>query len=110
VRLMWLYKIKNFEDGSIEKFKERFVAIGFFQKEGVEYKETFSPVIKNVSIRAIISITSVMRWRIHHMDVKTTLLNWIIEEEVYIEKHLGFKVRGRESHVHRIKKALYGLK
>jgi hypothetical protein len=51
-----------------------------------------------------------MRWRIHHMDVKTTFLNEIIEVEVYIEKPQGFEVHGRESHVCRFKKALYGLK
>jgi hypothetical protein len=44
------------------------------------------------------------------MDVKTTFLNEIIEEEVYIEKHQGFEVHGRDSHVCRIKKSLYRLK
>jgi hypothetical protein len=51
-----------------------------------------------------------MGWKIHQMDVKTTFLNGLIEEEVYIEKPLGFEVHGRESHVCILKKALYGLK
>jgi hypothetical protein len=51
-----------------------------------------------------------MRWRIDHMDVKTSFLNGIIEEKVYIEQPRGFEVHGRESHVCRLKKALYGLK
>jgi hypothetical protein len=51
-----------------------------------------------------------MGWRIHQMDVKTTFLNGIIEEEVCIEQTQGFEVHGRESHVCRMKKALYGLK
>jgi hypothetical protein len=51
-----------------------------------------------------------MGWKIHHMDVKTAFLNGIIQGEVYIEKPLGFEVRGRESHVCRLKKALYGMK
>jgi hypothetical protein len=59
---------------------------GFFHKEGVEYEETFSPVTGYSSIQDIVSIASVMRWRIHQMDVKTTFLNGIIEEDVYIEK------------------------
>jgi hypothetical protein len=106
----WLYKIKHAADGSIEKFKARFVARGFSQKERVDYEEMFSPVARYASIRAVISIASIMRWRIHQMDVKTTFLNKIIEEEVYIEQPQGFVVHGRESHVCRLKKALYGLK
>jgi hypothetical protein len=58
----------------------------------------------------IISIASVMRWRIHQMDVKTAFLNGIIKKEAYIEKPQGFEVHGRESHVCRLKKALYELK
>jgi hypothetical protein len=65
----------------------------------VDYEETFAPVARYASIRAIISIASVMRWKIHQMDVKTTFLNEIIEEEVYIEQPQGFEVHGRESHV-----------
>jgi hypothetical protein len=62
------------------------------------------------SIRVVISIASIMRWRIHQMNVKTTFLNEIIEEEVCIEQTQGFEVHGRESHVYRLKKALYRLK
>jgi hypothetical protein len=50
-----------------------------------------------------------MRWRIHHMDVKTNFLRNIIEEEVYIEKPHGLEVHEKDSHVYRLKKALYGL-
>jgi hypothetical protein len=95
---------------SIEKFKARFVARGFSQKEGVDYEETFAPVARYTSIRAVMSLVSFMGWRIHQMDVKTTFLNGIIEEEVYIEQPQGFEVNGKESHVCRLKKALYGLK
>jgi len=58
------------------------------------------------SIQAIISIYSIMRWRIHQIYVKTNFLNGIIEEEVYIEQPHGFEVHGRESHMCRINKAL----
>jgi hypothetical protein len=51
-----------------------------------------------------------MGWRIHQMDVKTVFLNGIIEKEVYIEKPEGFETFDRESHVCRLKRALYGLK
>jgi hypothetical protein len=106
----WLYKLKHATDGSIEKYKARFVARGFSQVEGVNYDETFAPVARYTSIRVVISIAAEMGWKIHQMDVKTAFLNGLIEEEVYIEQPLGFEVHGRESHVCRLKKALYGLK
>ena len=61
----WIYKIKHTVDGSVEKFKARFVAKGLSQKEGVEYNEAFAPVAKYTSIRAVISIATEMGWRIH---------------------------------------------
>jgi hypothetical protein len=76
----------------------------------VDYEETFSPVAMYASIQVFISIVLVMSWRIHQMDVKTTFLNTIIEEEVYIEQPHGFDIHGRESHVCGLKKALYELK
>jgi hypothetical protein len=103
----WLYKIKHVVDASIKNFKARFVVRGFFQKEGVNYKETFSPVTRYASIQYFVSIASLMRWEIHHMDVKTSFLNGIIEEEVYIQKPYGFEVHGRDSHVCRLNKSFY---
>jgi hypothetical protein len=105
----WIYKIKHTADGSIEKYKARFVAQGFSQKEGVDYEETFALVARYTSVRVVISLSSV-GWKIHQMDVKTAFLNGVIEEEVYIEKPQGFEVHRRKSHVCRLKKALYGLK
>ena len=101
----WLYKIKHAADGSIEKFKARFVARGFSQVEGVDYEETFALVARYTSIRSILSIAAEMGWKIHQMDVKTAFLNGFIQEEVYIEQ-----LHGKESHVCRLKKALYDLK
>jgi hypothetical protein len=106
----WFYKVKHAADGSVEKYKARFVARGFSQKEGVDYEETFAPVARYSSIRAVLSIASEMGWSIHQMDVKTAFLNGVIEEEVYIEQPQGFEVHDRETHVCRLKKALYGLK
>jgi hypothetical protein len=54
----WLYKIKHVADGYIEKFKVKFVARGFSQREGVDYEETFSPVARYTSIRAVVSLAS----------------------------------------------------
>jgi hypothetical protein len=106
----WLYKIKHVVDGSIEKHKARFVARGFSQKEGIDYEETFSHVVRYTSIKTIISLTTKMKWKLHQMDVKTTFLNGFIEEKVYIEKPQGFEVEDRKTHVYMLKKDLYGLK
>ena len=85
VSYKWIYKINHAADGSIEKFKERFVARGFSQKEGMDYEDTFAPVERYTSIRTIMEIASMMKWSLHQMDVKTPFLNGVIEEEVYIE-------------------------
>jgi hypothetical protein len=105
-----LFKIKHVADGSFEKYKAIFVARGFSQKEGIDYEETFAPVARYTSIRTIIALVAKMKWKLHQMDVKTTFLNGVIEEKVYIEKPQGFEVEDRKSHVCRLKKALYGLK
>jgi hypothetical protein len=62
------------------------VAKGFSQKKGVDYDETFALIARYTSIRFVISLTSEMGWQILQMDVKTTFLNGVIEEEVYIEQ------------------------
>ena len=106
----WIYKIKHGADGSIEKHKARFVAHGFPQKEGIDYRETFAPIARYTSIRSILELDVVMKWKVHHMDVKTTFLNGVVEEEVYVEQSLGFETHDRQTHVYKLKKALYGLK
>jgi hypothetical protein len=52
-------------NGSVEKYKARFVARGFSQVEGIDYDETFSPVVRYTSIRTIISLATSMGWRLH---------------------------------------------
>jgi hypothetical protein len=106
----WLFKIKHAADGSIENYKARFVTRGFSKKEGIDYEETFAPIAIYTSIRTIIALAAKMKWKLHQMDVKTTFLNGVIEEEVHIEQPQGFEVENRKSHVCWFKKALYGLK
>ena len=95
----WIYKIKHAADGSIEKYKARFVARGFSQKEGIDYEETFAPVARYTSIRAIMALAAKLGWKLHQMDVKTTFLNGVVEEEVYVEQPLGFETHDRETRV-----------
>ena len=81
----WIYKIKHAAYGSIEKYKAIFVALGFSQKEGIDYEESFAPVARYTSIRSVLALDAVMKWKIHQMDVKTTFLNGVVEEEVYVD-------------------------
>ena len=68
VTFKWIYKIKHVADDSIEKYKARFVACGLSQKEGINYEETFAPVARYTSIRLILALFAVMKWKIHQMN------------------------------------------
>jgi len=87
----WIYKVKYAADDSAKKYKAKFVAKGYAQKEGIDYEETFTPLARYTSIRIVISLAAQMGWEIHQMDVKITFLNEVIEEEVYIEQLEGFE-------------------
>lgn len=106
----WIYKIKHAANGSIEKFEARFVDRGFTQKEGIDYDETFVPVARYTSIRTIISLASIFGWKLHQMDVKTAFLNGNVEREVYVEQLESLILHSKDSHVCRLRKALYNLK
>jgi hypothetical protein len=95
----WIYKTKHFVDGSIEKYKARFVARRFSQKEGIDYEETFSHVARYTSIRAILAIATVMKWKVHQMDMKTTFRNGLVEEDVYMEHPQGFETHDKQTRV-----------
>ena len=94
----WIYMIKHVANGSIDKYKVRFVARGFSQKEGIDYEETFAPVARYTSIRTILALPTIMKWKIHQMDVRTCFLKGVVEEEVYVEQ-LGFETHDRNTHV-----------
>eukprot|EP00253_Pinus_taeda_P020874 PITA_20874 len=102
--------MKHGANGSAEKFKTKFVARGFSQKEGVDYDEIFASVAHYTTIRSIIALIATQRWNLHHMDVKTAFLHGSLKEEVYLEQPEGFEVQDRETHVCTLNKSLYGLK
>ena len=80
----WLFKTKHAADESVDKFKARFLARGFSQKEGIDYHEIFAPVARYTSIRTIIAIAASKKWKLHHMNVKTAFFNGFINEKVYV--------------------------
>jgi hypothetical protein len=70
--------------------------VAFLKKKAFDYEETFAPIARYTSIRTIIALAAKMKWKLHQMDVKTTFLNGVIEEEVYIEQPQGFEVEREE--------------
>lgn len=106
----WIYKVKHETDAIIEKYKVIFTAKGFSQVEGVDNEEKFSPVTRYSSIKTILTLDAHMGWKIHQKDVKIVFLNGVVEEEIYIEHLEGFETHDRETHVCRLRRALYGIK
>ena len=80
-----IYKIKHDVYGSIDKHQARFVAQGLSHRKGIYYEETFAVVARYTSIRIILTLEGVMKWKLHNMDVKTYFLNDFFKEEVYVE-------------------------
>ncbi|GKE52798.1 ribonuclease H-like domain-containing protein [Tanacetum coccineum] len=90
VRSMWLFKHKFHVDGTLSRYKARLVANGSSQQLGVDFDETFSPVIKPATIRMILSLVVSRQWPIHQLDVKNAFLNGDLSETVYMHQPPGF--------------------
>ncbi|GJX70172.1 transposable element [Tanacetum coccineum] len=81
-----------------------------FQKEGIDYNEIFSPVVRHTSIRVLLSLVAHHDLELEQLDVKTAFLHGDLEEEIYMSQPEGFVVQGKEDYVCKIRKSLYGLK
>ncbi|CAI7734693.1 unnamed protein product [Closterium sp. NIES-54] len=104
----WLFKIKSDADGKIERYKSRLVAKGYQQKEKLDYKELFAPVVKPTTLRTLLAGAAIKGWVVKQMDVTTAFLNGVLEEEIFMAQPEGFD--DGSGRVLRLKKALYGLK
>ena len=105
----WVFKLKP-GTGQQPRFKARLVARGFEQTSGVDFFDTFAPVVRWETIRMLIAIAVHLNWPIHQLDVLTAFLNGILQEDVYMEQPPGFIHPGLEHLVCKLHKSLYGLR
>ena len=104
----WVYKVKKIEGKP--KYKARLVAKGYAQKEGIDFQEVFSPVVKMTTLRVLFALTAMLNLELYQMDVKIAFLHGDIDEEIYMKQPEGFVVPNKEHLVCKLKRSLYGLK
>jgi hypothetical protein len=86
----WVYKIKFNKKDKVEKKKTRLVAKGFAQQLSIDYGETFSPIARLDTVRVVLTVAAENKWSVYQMDIKSTFLNDILQEEVYVDQPPGF--------------------
>jgi hypothetical protein len=104
----WVYKVKTRSDGSLERYKTRFVARDFQQEQRRDYYETFAPVAHMTTIHTLLAVASVREWSISQLDVKNAFLNGELRENIYMRPPPWYSVP--EGMVCHIRRSLYGLK
>jgi hypothetical protein len=106
----WIFTFKPGYKEVAPRFKARFVAKGYSQIYGLDYVDTFSPVVKPYSLRTILAIAAAKDLEMIQLDIKTAFLNGDLQEEIYMKQPEGFVIPGKENQVCRLLKSLYGLK
>jgi len=106
----WVYKVKHNANGSVSRYKAKLVAKGYAQTYGIDYEETYSPIAKITTVRAIIAMAIAKGWFLHQMDVNNVFLHGGLHEEMYMEQPPSYVDQTHLNLVCRLKKVLYGLK
>ncbi|RVX00860.1 Retrovirus-related Pol polyprotein from transposon TNT 1-94 [Vitis vinifera] len=106
----WIFTVKYKADGNVDRYKARLVTKGFTQSYGIDYQETFAPVVKLNTVRVLLSLAANLDGSLHQLDVKNAFLNGDLEEEVYMDIPAGLEATSNFNKVCRLRKSLYGLK
>jgi len=106
----WLFKNKLNPDGTLERRKARWVVRGFSQRPGLDFHQTFSPVVRPATIRTVLHLTTTRRWPVNQLDVKNAFLHGDLAKRIYYHQPAGFIDSSRPDHVCLLIKSLYGLK
>lgn len=110
IKCKWVFRTKRDITGSIDRYKARLVIKGYSQRKGVDYEETYSPVVRHSSLRYLFAIAAQMNLKIEQMDAVTAFLQGRLEDEIYMEQPPLYVEQNDQSKVCRLNKALYGLK
>ena len=110
VTCKWVYKLKRHSDGSIARYKARLVAKRNLQRYGLDYDETFIPVVKPATVRLLLALPVQHGWELRQLDVSNAFLHGILKEEVYMAQPQVYVDLAFPRHVCLLHKALYGLK
>lgn len=110
IRSKWVYKTKLDAEGRPARHKARLVIKGYSQRKGVDYEETYSPVVRHSSLRYLFAIAARLNLDIDQMDAVTAFLQGELSEEIYMEQPAYFQDTQNRTKVCRLNKALYGLK
>lgn len=103
----WIFRIKCLPDGSIDKYKARLVTKGFHQRPGVDFHETFSPVIKLTTIKLVLGTAVGKNWPFQQLDTNNVFLQGLLDEEVYMLQPPGLKDKDKPNHVSSQKGSLW---
>jgi hypothetical protein len=106
----WIFKHKLLSNGTLDRYKARWVLHGFTHRSGIDYDETFCHVVKTATICTVLSLALSSDWPIHQFDVKNAFLHGTLSETVYCTQPFGFVDPARPDHICRLNKSLYRMK